>query len=598
MWVGFNKTWVEVASGWVVRVLTWGGVGLLLTIWRLLAEGYGLQGDLALHYHLARTAVAGMAWGEWWPVWAGLMEGGRGSSLFTFYPPLLYVLTGLLSLAGVSLIGALGVMTVLTLVSTQWAAWRMAGICLQGRPRMLASVMGVALPGVALIGVNRGFLTQSLATCFLVLTIDGLIRILGGERRSGDWWLLCGGLVGVVLSHPVSAYLAALTTILVIAVRGGWCDRQVWQAAGRIGLACLFCAAVTAFFWIPQISELNWVKIGLHLEKQSFHNYLLFAKASTATPYRQAWQGLNEVAGLVTLVQSGLSLVAVLVVWRKSSAIGKGGDLLVRYGVAGTVFGLLISLPALELLWDVIPGLPFIQFPWRLQPLVGIVGGVLTVTAMSRRAEQVSRLVVIGESVIMLLLGLGIILTCLLCRAQSKPGVNSDTQFLTAISEKAEGLSYDEARALQEGGSREFVRYTANLVYFRPQAAETKIYPAVDQPGGLELIGARVERIETLKMGMSERRFRVRLDTPAKGRLLSYAYPHWQARVDGKTVPISVETGTGLMLVDLPAGEYELHFRYGQPLYPRLISLIALVGTLIVMGFVSIRRWAWYTPGR
>ncbi|NBO66143.1 MAG: hypothetical protein EBU88_15100 [Acidobacteria bacterium] len=97
---------------------------------------------------------------------------------------------------------------------------------------------------------------------------------------------------------------------------------------------------------------------------------------------------------------------------------------------------------------------------------------------------------------------------------------------------------------------------------------------------------------------MSERRFRVRLDTPAKGRLLSYAYPHWQARVDGKTVPISVETGTGLMLVDLPAGEYELHFRYGQPLYPRLISLIALVGTLIVMGFVSIRRWAWYTPGR
>ena len=586
----------------LTRLIVWSGAGLVLTIWRLGDSGYGLQGDLPQHYHLARSVVAGMAAGEWWPAWAGLLEGGRGSSLFTFYAPLFYLLTGLIHLGGVPLISALGMMTVLILVFNQWTIWRLAGNGLTGWPRIWASVLGVALPGMTLITINRGFLPQALACGFLALVIDGAIRILGGEESRSSRLSLVAGLVGVVLSHTISAYLAALA--LVMLVVGGWHGRQGWRPVGRVAACSLLSAGLTAFFWIPQLIEINWVKVALHLEKQNYRDYLLFAKSGVSTPYREAWQGLNEVASLVTVVQSGLLLMAGLLIWRWQRLAGSEAERrMVRFGIIGAVFGLLISLPQFGVLWRVIPGLPYVQFPWRWQPVVGMVSGILAVTVFSRRAGIGGGLRLVGESAVMVLLVLGMILTSLLCRSYGQPEAVRDIAQLTEVTGPLRTVRYEESRRWQEDGNPEFLGFTANLVYFRPRSAETTIYSAVDHPGGLEIVDSTERRREreevvTLHLGMEERRFRVRLSGEARARLLSYAYPRWQATVDGKPVPIVVEPGTGLMLVDLPAGDHELRFEYRRLRYPQLISLLVLAGTLIVLVVSSIRRRAWYTPDR
>lgn len=570
-----------------VKLVIWIGFALLLTIWRIGERGYGLQGDLALPYHVARSTAAGMTAGEWWPEWAGLLEGGRGSSLFIFYPPLFYLLTSVITLGGIPLRSAIGLMTVLILIFNQWAVWRMAGRYLAGWPRITASILGIVLPGVTLIGVNRGFLPQALATCFLALVVDGASRILDGERSRAGQLSLVVGLVGVALSHTISLYLAVVAVALLVAGRGEW-RREGWRALIRLGLVCMLSAGLTTFFWLPMLSEMKWVKMDLHLEKQGYRDYLLFARAPVSTPYREAWEGLNEVAGIVTIVQSGLALIAALLIWRsRRLKRGTGDDQLVRFGMVGSLFGLAISLPPLAVLWKVIPGLPYLQFPWRWQPLIGMVGAILVVRAfVVRQSGEGGGLRVVGESVMIVLVGLGILLTCLLCRPYGAEKSAESIGLLTETESPPRALTYSESRSLQESGSLEFVRYTSNLVYFRPRAAETTIYSAVDQPGGLEIVdsaGRRGELVTTLTLGMEERLFRVRLRERARGRLLSYAYPHWHATLDGRPLAIVTEAGTGLMLVDLPAGEHEVRFSYQRPWYPRWISIATLAAGLIAM---------------
>ena len=65
-------------------VILWSLVGILISFCRLSGEGYGLQGDLPLHYHLIRVMSTALAEGAPGLDWAGLLDGGRGDRFFTF----------------------------------------------------------------------------------------------------------------------------------------------------------------------------------------------------------------------------------------------------------------------------------------------------------------------------------------------------------------------------------------------------------------------------------------------------------------------------------------------------------------------------------
>src|SRR5262245_17573456 len=72
---------------------TWCFISALLLFSRITHPAFGIQGDLPIHYHYARSYERSFSEGEVFPRWAGLLDGGRGDALFTFYPPLSYLLS-------------------------------------------------------------------------------------------------------------------------------------------------------------------------------------------------------------------------------------------------------------------------------------------------------------------------------------------------------------------------------------------------------------------------------------------------------------------------------------------------------------------------
>ncbi len=99
--------------------MSWLLAGLALGYARLASPAFGLQGDVPLHYHLARSFARSLSEGEWLPRWAGLLDGGRGDAAFTFYPPLYYWLSG-----GLAATLGLDVLTALSAFHSSASYWQ------------------------------------------------------------------------------------------------------------------------------------------------------------------------------------------------------------------------------------------------------------------------------------------------------------------------------------------------------------------------------------------------------------------------------------------------------------------------------------------
>ncbi|HSW39896.1 MAG TPA: hypothetical protein VLL97_10430, partial [Acidobacteriota bacterium] len=111
-------------------------------------------------------------------------------------------------------------------------------------------------------------------------------------------------------------------------------------------------------------------------------------------------------------------------------------------------------------------------------------------------------------------------------------------------------------------------------------------YPPVDEVGGLEFLSGEGRIVdETLRN--SHRAFRLANAEPVRVRIQTYAYPNWVARLDGRKIESAKEPETGLIMLDLPAGEHMLTLDYeiAVPIVKaaRIVSLFSWVTVIVWM---------------
>lgn len=586
-------------SARMARVIWIGGWCLcacLLLGGRWEVSNFGTQGDIPLHYQVTRVMGQALREGTGWIEWAGLLDGGRGDRFFTFYPRLFYWLAALPEwILGLSRWSSLRLAILLVIVFNQATAYCLARRFFGPRESGWVGLGYVLFPGWAMIGLNRGFLPQSLGMGFLPLVVLGVVDLLGKERRAkGVGWLIVG-LCGMAMTHVLSSYLAHLVVgVLGAGTLLGWLGlkfRRGRREGGglretglpRLALGVGWSAGLMALVWLPLLQGLSEVQVGLQVARQDYRDYLLFAPAADGTAYRMAWAGFNDVASLVVLGQTAL----VGILWLGLRREGQPLEWLAHRGALLALAGLGIAIPWLGWIWEVVPGLPYLQFPWRWQPVTALVGALLLVaTWRDRRRLGGWRGRLVFPLGGILVLGLGT-LTAMLVGLW--PGSDRAEAEKSARLEWLEGkrrvdpLSFEEGLRLQDAGAAEFLGYTANQVYFRPRGAEMTLHGVVEAPGGLEIVAGE-GAVEVLSQRLESRAFRLVNRTAVKARLLTYADAHWRAELDGVPLPIATEPSSGLMLMEVPAGSHRLTIAYRPPRGPWWISLIAGAVGLLVIG--------------
>ncbi|KKU10079.1 MAG: hypothetical protein UX13_C0021G0009 [Candidatus Woesebacteria bacterium GW2011_GWB1_45_5] len=282
-----------------------------------------------------------------WAPDAGL---GYGEPLFNFYGQLPYAFGELLHLTGISFIDSLKILFVLSLAGSGISMFFLARrLWKNDWAAVIASMMYIYAPYRAVDVWVRGALPEALSFVIFPLII------LAIEKRN----LLGFGLLtsALILSHNLSA-------LMFLPVMAIWIFyRRFWKAipAGTLAIG------VSAFYILPVIFESKFINLASTTQeyfdfrahfltlKQIFLNFFWGYGGST-------WgdgDGLNLSVGLV---QWALPVaVLVLTVWQKKLKENKIFSVLLALGI----FYLFLTHNKSTFIWESLPFMAFIQFPWR-----------------------------------------------------------------------------------------------------------------------------------------------------------------------------------------------------------------------------------------
>jgi hypothetical protein len=590
-------------SSWLISAL-------LLTFARLTHPAFGIQADLPLHYHFLRSFARSLAEGDLLPRWAGLLEGGRGDALFTFYPPLTYLIGALLVRGlGIGILTSLQFIMLLTLILAQIGAYLLAREFFGRWQSLMVSLAYVLLPAYPMIALHRAFMANGLAFSLVPLVILGTHRLLTGSGGRRGLIVFALSFSAIILTHTITTLLCGMMIAIMVSSYFRRSDRSQtgWRGLGRLAGAGMLVFALTAFFLWPQQVERDWVQLGLEIVRHDYRDYFLFITPQGNNSYRRTWADINYVSSLITVTQTLTAALLGIVCSRllRSKSASWERQALVKFCLGLTALGLFLSLSLSDPVWRYLPGLKFVQFPWRLQPLVALACGLLAAAAFDQWKTLNRHLRALSAALLTWLIIANGLFTILLLPVKDRN--LSRAQVLKLLDSPGSAVAAGEAaeEAPKPGAPLPApgapllaedviasLTESANQIPYRPRGSESTIYPPSPTPGSLSFIAGR-GRIISQSLTIDHREFQLENEEPGRARIETYYYPHWVARLDGEEVRIGVEQDgrpnagpnaglhTGLMTIDLPAGSHRLtldfEIRDRSEILARWISLTAWV---------------------
>lgn len=566
----------------------------LLAIWPFLSRpGLPMETDAELHvYRLAELArlVSG---GEWYPRWAPNFYFGYGYPIFNYYAPLVYYLG--LPVALLPFFDAVVAVKAVFVLGLLAAGLGMYGFVRDnwGRPAaFVAAAVYVYAPYIHFVDPHiRGDLAESFSFGVFPLALWALDRL----RRNGSpaAWLAAVPLVAaIILSHNLMAMvffglLLAWALWQLAVPAGGRVADSDGGGAGRpvvLLLALLLGAGLAAFFWLPVGLEQDAVNLssligdGSHFD---FRNHFL-SLGQIFAPSRLLDWGATEPAFVFNLGLAQWFLAA--------SGLGALVTGRARHSRHAAFFALaagvllFMMVPASTFLWESIPLLPYLQFPWRLLgpavALLAVLSGVGADAILRALARRLA-----GGSAAAALVALPLLLALPLVQVPPWPGDSWDTSVRGVAEVEMRG------RWLGTTSTADFVPATVDVIPDRNEQLVQALL-ADEQPDRVNrttlpddvtVDGRYLTPLHTRYYTWASRDFLL--------RLFQFDFPGWQARVDGRVVQTELARPDGFLVVPVPAGDHVVDVEFVETPARRLawaISALSLV--LTVLGALLVGR--------
>lgn len=614
-------------SRWAAAVRAlWPGGGLLLTLalclfalWPLLRPG--LPNGTDVLYHVYRAAEMDRAWahGVLLPRWAEGLYYGYGSPLFHYYAGETYYLTSLFArVFGTDAVNSLRLLTALSALLSG------AGMYLFVRARAQRPLAGV-IAGVVYVyspyllytePYARGDYPELLAFALFPLLMWRFACLLDAPRPRNVLWAALA-VLALILAHNLMALV--LFGVLVgwllwgmlrarsLNRRGEGLPPTSERLASRLerffsspAIALLTAGlgvGLAAYFWLPVIAEAGEVQLAnlTAVALLDFRNFFTpLSHLLAAAPRADA----GAINGLLHLLNLGLAqwLLALsgllgvgLIVWRRWRAQQKAPAIL-RDALFFALLALamiFLMLPASAFIWEAIPPLAYLQFPWRF---LGPVAFCLALLA-AMNAAWIEKLParwggVAAAGVVALPVALA--LPMLYVPEWVHPTVD------TSIA----AYHQSEVNKLQSGTTftNEYLPKTVEVLA-DPTSWLLAAYAESYAPGGDGLVDKANRAflpegvtITPLEHGPQHDVWRVEAAAAFKMEALTHAFAGWTAEVDGARVPVVPSPTHGFISFEVPAGAHTVRVYLGSTPARDLGRLITLLAALGVAGLMAVLR--------
>ncbi len=545
----------------------------LLALQPLLA-GILPRADALFHLHRLAELSHMVNHGLLFPRWLPDLGYGYGFPLFNYYAPLSYYFALPMLVLGpkAALLFDMAAALLLLTVATYLLARDRFGV----EAGLVAALLVAYAPYTLYDLYQRGALAELWGLAFLVLTLWTIER---AARSSYSAALAHVALsyAALMLSHNITAMIG--TPILWGYALFCAAERHSKAIAWRLSAALLLGLGLSAFFWLPAFAEKGYVHIeNLYTQSRfDFHNHFLTLRALLAPPHPVDPAMVNPPVP-ITLGWPALllALVAWLLPGRSLQATVRRTRLLLTLGLIGAVG---MVMPLSRPIWEHLPLLRFVQFPWRLLGEADVALAMLGGLGASRLLAGPSR-----AKRATLLLPLFYLIIALYALPWLFPGGQQPSDDLSpatiirteittgGIGTTAAGDYLPRWVQVLPSPERMLARYAEN---------PTGPIPRLDVealPEGVKLLSARWEPVRAILEMDVTTSFRLVLDW--------FYFPGWQAWVDGQSVAVEPWGESGLLSLTLPQGTHRITVAFGEtPLRhgADLLSLLAAGIWLMVL---------------
>jgi len=538
--------------------------GLLIAGTSLLAVGTLIvRGNTCGHdfdFHLLSWMEVARAWhaGLIYPHWVQDANYGAGEPRLIFYPPVSWLLGGLLG----TIFGWHAAPVLFVLLALLAAGSGMYLLAREWAPPGAASFAACAYmvnPYAMFVAYERSALGELLAGAWLPLMVLFALRTRSSVAPLGL------SVAALWLTNSPAAVMGSY--LLAILALGLWiAERRPWpamRAAGGMALGL----GLAAFYIVPAAYEQRWVQIDRAITPgMRVQDSFLFGH--TANNFH------NQVLRTASWIFIAEMVVGAIVAYlaRRKRAGGCARVLL----TACLPMLLLLQLPVSDAIWKHTPHLKFLQFPWRWLLPLSVVICVLAAMALGGSLAKGARTRLLGFTLILALAIGGGRMFFQPCDDEDAVGAQ------VAAFHQGQGTQGTDEYTPVGADSTAIQRHLPLARVLRAAEDDIADSSGGDNPewraGDPGTIAAKVEA-----KAWNADRWMVSLSTPESGyavlRLMDY--PSWRVSVDGRQVVARPLRDDGLMTVPVTPGPHMIEVQWSATrdvVAGRILSALALLG--------------------
>ncbi len=543
--------------------------------------------DGHLHYH--RVAAMRHAWESGIPLtrWLPDLAFGYGYPFFIFReaPPLYLALFP--HMAGLPLPAAINLFYIISMLASGWFMFLWVRDVFGPRSGIVSAVAYMAAPYLLIDALIRGNQPESMALALFPLILwAGRRFILKGKASS--FLVASLALALLALSHNISILL--FVPFLFIYLLGiGWSGKISWKPL-TIRLLLLFSLGLgmAAFYLGPALLELDEITISQSVSNRNNDfrfNFAtlgeIFAPVKPADPTLLNPPLLLRL-GWVPVLLSLLGLASLK--WVRARE--RRGHII--FMALSTVALLFMALPPSLPVWESLPLIEFVQFPWRFigraaLPVAFLAGVPFAIIPdkyrIFNRSLPLAPLLTMAAVILLIVESIPGLYPHT-CPEDAQPTINTVHAYeheSGLVGVDPAGSYFPKSVKTRPVGSSLEEDYLAGRL---PQRFDTSSLPP----------DAVIKRVvyKSLSGQMD-----VESSSPFQARYLSFAYPGWEATIDGERVSISASDPEGLITFPVPAGEHTVEVSWRMTSSRAVmtgISIAAAISVVIVSVYLFRKR--------
>ena len=530
--------------------------------------------DGAFHIHKALGLELMINSGHWFPRWSAHMAHGFGYPLYNFYAPLSSYFLALIHNLGPIYPLSLHIALSFCIALSGIAIFCLARDLLGTWGAIAAAVLYQTSPYLAYNILFRGALAESLAISLLPLVFWTINRTV--QYRSLRWCMFSALSLGALIyTHNTTALLIIpllAIKLIVLAIQTKSIDHI------KLGVFSIFLALLlSAHFWLPALSEKELVKTDQLLVPPVFSyatNFLstneLFAfpgSSQTNLVNPSPAKAIGAFAAFVAV----FGLIVLLIKSRLSKSYSQHTLVFVLFGLGALIYSFL-TLPISKPLWDLIPLLKFVQFPWRTLGIATMCFSIL------------------GGSTLLLfrknnyLIGCAVI-CCLSYFAHlswwyPRYCTNFEEVYLSSM------LDYEyNTSTIGTSAKGEFTPKTT-LSYPDDQSLSNKLKT---DPSPFRVIGIpKTASIKVLRTDPLDHLFIVDSDQAFKATYQMVYFLGWKTTINNSHQKISINNANGLIGLEVPKGKHVVRIYFGTTPIRMLSSSMSVFSLVLVLAILII----------